>query len=153
MTPDMVSKARSAAAQGDFANVEFRLGEIEHIPAADCSVDVIMSNCVINLSPNKQQVFKDAYRVLKPGGRIAVSDVVATKALPDTVKRNLDQHAGCISGAAMAAKVKEMLHNAGFREIKVVLNEKSRDFIKDWFPGSGVEEYVCSAEINATKPK
>jgi len=117
MTPDMVSKARAAAGQGDFGNVEFRLGEIEHIPAADSSVDVIMSNCVINLSPDKAQVFREAFRVLRSGGRIAVSDVVATQALPDDVKRNLDQHAGCISGAAPVSDVEDMLHKAGFCEI------------------------------------
>ncbi len=151
MTPDMVSKARSAAERDGVKNIEFRLGEIEHIPVADNTIDVIMSNCVINLSPDKPQVFREAYRVLKPGGRLAVSDVVATRELPESIKRNLDQHAGCVSGAALVPAVEKMLHDAGFSGITVSVKEKSREFIKDWFPGSGVEAYVVSAEISAIK--
>ena len=152
MTPDMISKARRAVEESGYGNVEFRLGEIEHLPVADSAVDVILSNCVINLSPDKAQVFRDAFRVLKPGGRLAVSDVVATRELPDPVKRDLDQHAGCVAGAALVSEVEEMLRAAGFDEISVAVKEESREFIKDWFPGSGVEEYVASASIEATKP-
>jgi len=153
MTPDMISKARSAAEQSGYVNVEFRLGEIEHIPVADNTADVIMSNCVLNLSPDKPQVFRDAYRVLKPGGRIAVSDVVAVRALPEDVKRNIDQHAGCVAGAALVSDVESMLQAAGFSEITVSVKEDSREFIKDWFPGSGIEDYVASSSIEATKPR
>ena len=153
MTPDMISKARRAAEEGGYGNVEFRLGEIEHLPVADNSVDLILSNCVINLSPEKAQVFRDAFRVLKPGGRLAVSDVVATCEMPDAVKRNLDQHAGCVAGAALVSDVEEMLRAAGFRDISVAVKEESRSFIKDWFPGSGVEDHVASATIEAIKPR
>ena len=112
-----------------------------------------MSNCVINLSPDKPQVFRDAYRVLKPGGRLAVSDVVATRELPQEIKRDLNQHAGCVAGAALVSDVEAMLRAAGFSEVTVSVKEESRKFIKDWFPGSGAENYVVSANIKATKPK
>lgn len=151
MTPDMVSNARRAAEEGGYDNVEFRLGEIEHLPVADSAVDVILSNCVINLSPDKPQVFRDAFRVLKPGGRLAVSDVVATRELPESVKRNLDQHAGCVAGAALVSDIEWMLRAAGFCQVSVTVREESREFIKDWFPGSGVEGYVASAGIEAVK--
>jgi arsenite methyltransferase len=152
MTPDMVSKARSAAEHDKCENVEFRLGEIEHIPVADNSIDVIISNCVINLSPDKSQVFRDAYRVLKLGGRIAVSDVVATREIPKAIKHDMDKHAGCVSGAALVSEIETMLLDAGFSGITIETKEGSREFIKDWFPGSGIEEYVVSANIIALKP-
>jgi arsenite methyltransferase len=152
MTADMIGKARAVAAEGGSGNVEFRLGEIEHLPVADKSVDVILSNCVINLSPDKAQVFRDAFRVLKPGGRLAVSDVVATRELPESVQRNLDQHAGCVAGAALVSDVEAMLSTAGFGAFSVTVKEASREFIKDWFPGSGIEDYVASANIEARKP-
>jgi len=151
MTPEMVSKARGNAIKGNYKNVEFRLGEIEHLPVADNSVDVIISNCVINLSPDKAQVFREAYRVMKPGGRLAVSDVVAVKELPDRVKKDLAAHAGCVAGAALVSEVKTMLSEAGFAKVKVEINEASRKFIKDWFPGTGIEAYVVSAKIEAVK--
>ena len=153
MTPDMISKARAAVEQGGHTNIEFRLGEIEHIPVADNTVDVIMSNCVINLSPDKPQVFRDAYRVLKPGGRLAVSDVVAMRELPQEIKQNLDQYAGCVAGAARVSDIEEMLRAAGFSDVTVAVKEESRKFISDWFPGSGIENYVVSAIIKATKSK
>lgn len=151
MTPDMVSKARAAAEQGDYENVEFRLGEIEHIPMADNSVDVIISNCVINLSPYKSQVFREAFRVLRVGGRIAISDVVATREMPESIKTDLNKYAGCVSGAVLVSDIEEMLEAAGFSKIKISCKEESREFIKDWFPGSGVEAYVVSANIEAKK--
>lgn len=151
MTPDMISKARSNAEQGGYKNVEFRLGEIEHLPVADNAVNVIISNCVINLSPDKKQVFSESFRVLKPGGRIAVSDVVAIKEIPQNVKDDLSKYSGCVAGASEVSKIREMLDGAGFKNIKIAVNEGSGRFIKDWFPGSGVEEYVRSAIIEAEK--
>ena len=151
MTPEMLSKARENAVKGNYRNVEFRLGEIEHLPVADNSVNVIISNCVINLSPDKSQVFHEAGRVLAQGGRLAISDVVAVKKLPDRVKKDLATYAGCVAGAALVQDVKRMLRAAGFSRIKVEVNHASREFIKDWFPGSGIEAYVASARIEAIK--
>lgn len=153
MTPEMVSKARENAVKGKYKNVEFRLGEIEHLPVADNSADIIISNCVINLSPDKKQVFREAFRVLKQGGRLAISDVVAVKELPDQVKKDLAAHAGCVAGAALVADTKAMLSEAGFSSVSVDINEASREFIKDWFPGTGIEAYVASAKIEAVKGK
>ncbi|MFH1738762.1 MAG: arsenite methyltransferase [bacterium] len=151
MTPDMVSKARANAGKGRYTNVEFRLGEIEYLPVADNYADVVISNCVINLSPDKSQVFAEAFRVLRAGGRLAISDVVAVRDLPREIKCNLDAHCGCVAGAASVSDVARMLREAGFCEIKIDVNEESGDFIKDWFPGSGVEDYVRSAVIEARK--
>ncbi len=136
MTPEMITKARAAAEQGGHENVEFRLGEIEHVPAADNSVNVIMSNCVINLSPDKRQVFREAHRILRPGERLAIADVVATREIPETVKQDLNKHAGCVSGAAIVDDLRAMLRDAGFTRITVATKEESREFIKNWFPGS-----------------
>lgn len=152
MTPAMVSKARRNAETAGFRNVEFRLGEIEHLPVADNSVDVIISNCVINLSPDKAQVFREAYRVLRPGGRLAISDVVATAQLPDDVKGDPHLHACCVAGAALVDELQAMLEEANFREIRITPKDESREFISDWVPGSGVEDYVVSAHIEAVKP-
>lgn len=152
MTPDMVSKARANARQLEATNVDFRLGEIEHLPVADGTVDVILSNCVINLSPDKGAVFRDAFRVLKPGGRLAISDVVATRALPEALQNDVAALTGCVAGAAQAATVEELLREAGFQDVRVAVNQQSRAFIRDWMPGSGIEEYVASATIEATKP-
>ena len=152
MTPTMISKARKNAAKGKFTNVEFRLGEIEHLPVADNTADIIISNCVINLSPNKQQVFHDAFRVLKPGGRLAISDVVATAEMPDEMKNDPLLHAGCMAGAELIETIEEMLEEAGFTAIEITPKDESREFIKDWAPGTGVESYVLSAYIGAVKP-
>jgi len=151
MTPEMLSKARENAATGGYGNVEFRLGEIEHLPVADNAVDVILSNCVINLSPDKPQVYREAFRVLRPGGRLAVSDVVAVKPLPESVKANLDAHCGCIAGAALVSDLERLLANIGFVDVRVRLKPESREFIRTWFPGTGVEDFVLSAEIEARK--
>ncbi|MCX7933968.1 MAG: methyltransferase domain-containing protein, partial [Planctomycetota bacterium] len=149
MTPEMVRKARSNI--GKRQNVEFRLGEIEYLPVADNAVDVIISNCVINLSPDKQQVFNEAYRVLRPGGRLAISDVVQTRPFNGTRWTGNEHISACISGSVPVRKLKAMLRRAGFVNIRVVLNEASREFIKDWDPGTGVENYICSAFIEARK--
>lgn len=152
MTPEMVVKARANARKAGFANVEFRLGELEHLPVADATVDVIISNCVINLSPEKEQVFREAFRVLKPGGRLAVSDVVRTAEMPDSVKNDLAMHTGCIAGASSLAELEEMLRDAGFEAIRIRPKDESRAFIRDWAPGTRIEEYVVSAAIEAEKP-
>ena len=152
MTPDMVSKARKNAAQAGYTNVEFRLGEIENLPVADHTVDVIISNCVINLSPEKPRVFREAFRVLKPGGRLAISDVVATAQLPDEARKDLELYAGCIAGASLIDELECMLSEAGFTDIRIQPKDESREFIHDWAPGMSVEDFVVSATIEATKP-
>ena len=153
MTAEMVAKARKNAGEAGYGNVEFRLGEIEHLPVADASVDVIISNCVINLSPDKVQVFREAFRVLRPGGRLAISDIVATAPLPEEVRRDLALYAGCIAGAAHFEELETMLREAGFGDIRIQLKkEESRRFIREWLPGSRLEEYVVSASIEAVKP-
>jgi SAM-dependent methyltransferase len=153
MTPDMVAKARANAAQAAMPNVEFRLGEIEHLPVADASVDVILSNCVINLSPDKPAVFREAFRVLKPRGRLAVSDVVALGPLPPEVQAQLDLIAGCVAGAAQVADLEQTLTDCGFEEVRVTVRPESRGVIQEWFPGSGIEDRVASAAIEARKPR
>jgi ubiquinone/menaquinone biosynthesis C-methylase UbiE len=152
MTPDMVSKARANARKLGATNVDFRLGEIEHLPVADDTIDVILSNCVINLSPDKGAVFRDAYRVLKPGGRLAISDVVATKPLPEALQNDVNALTGCVAGAVEVATVEKLLAEAGFEKVRVTVKTESREFIGDWMPGSGIEDYVTSATIEATKP-
>jgi arsenite methyltransferase len=152
MTPDMVSKARRNADLGGFDNVEFRLGEIEYLPLADNSVDVILSNCVINLSPDKPQVFREAFRVLKPRGRLAISDVVATAELPPEWRDDPRLHSGCMAGAARIEDLEAMLTSAGFTRVAIRPKDESREFIRDWAPGRGVEDYLVAATIEAIKP-
>ena len=152
MTPVMISKARDNAMKGKYNHVEFRLGEIEHMPVANDTVDVIISNCVINLSPDKKQVFCEAFRVLKPGGRLAISDVVASTELPDEIRDDLALYSGCMAGASQISELESILQDHGFEQIKIAPKDDSKDFIKDWAPGRGVEEYVLSATIEAVKP-
>jgi len=120
MTPEMLEKARENAQKGDYENVEFRLGEIENIPAADNSVGVIISNCVINLSPDKNRVFNEAFRVLKPGGRLMISDIVLLKELPDSIKSSVAAYIGCLSGAMMKGDYLAVIREAGFQEVEVL---------------------------------
>lgn len=120
MTPEMIDKARANAQEGDYENIEFRLGEIENIPAADNSVDVVISNCVINLSPDKKRVFREAFRVLKAGGRLMVSDMVLLKELPDFIRNSIMAYVGCISGAMLKDEYIGVIREAGFREVKIV---------------------------------
>ena len=152
MTSSMLSKARANAEKGQYTQVEFRLGEIEHLPVADNTIDVIISNCVINLSPNKLQVFRDALRILKPGGRLAISDIVASAEMPEDMKNDPILHAGCMAGAELVDDLKMMMHEAGFENIRIAPKDESKHFIKDWAPGRGVEDYVLSATIEAVKP-
>jgi ubiquinone/menaquinone biosynthesis C-methylase UbiE len=153
MTPAMISKARENADQGGYHNVEFRLGEIENLPLADQSVDVIISNCVINLSPDKERVFRETFRVLRPGGRLAISDVVATTSLPETVRHDVTLYTGCMAGASLIDEIESMLASAGFMDIRLKPKDESRSFIRDWAPGSQIEDYVVSATIEAVKPR
>lgn len=120
MTPEMIDKARENARKGKYGNVEFRLGEIENLPVADNTVDIIISNCVINLSPDKKRVFQEAFRVLKPGGRLMVSDIVLTKPLPDVIKENIEAYVGCLSGAEMKDKYLQLIEAAGFDQVKIL---------------------------------
>ena len=152
MTPDMLSKARTNAVKGEFGNVEFRLGEIEHLPVADNVADVIISNCVINLSPDKPQVFRDIFRVLKSGGRLAISDVVATAELPAEMRNDSALVAGCMGNASLIEDLRGMMADAGFEHIRIEPKDESKEFIKDWAPGRNVTDYVVSATIEAIKP-
>lgn len=153
MTVEMVSKARQNAAKVDAANVEFRLGEIEHLPVADGSADIIISNCVINLSVDKVQVFREAYRVLKPGGRLAISDIVATRPLPPEIQKDLELVSACVGGAVTVEKTRAMLESAGFGEIGIEANPGSRKMIEACASGSDAGDYVVSAYIQAVKPE
>ncbi len=120
MTPDMIDRARENARKGNYTNVEFRLGEIENIPAADNSVDVVISNCVINLAPDKNKVFKEAFRVLKPGGSLIISDIVLLKELPDSIRDSIEAYIGCVAGALMKDEYLKTIKNAGFKDIQVL---------------------------------
>lgn len=153
MTPEMVSKARKNVNKAGFKNVEFRLGEIEHLPVVNDFADVIISNCVINLSPEKEKVFQESFRVLKPGGRLAISDILATAALPEKLSNDMALFTGCLSGAATIPEVEKMLKGVGFEQIEIIPKDESRAFIQNWSPESGLENYVVSATIEAIKPK
>jgi arsenite methyltransferase len=152
MTPAMVSKARVNAEKGGYPNVEFRLGEIEHLPVADATADVIISNCVINLSPDKARVFAESFRVLKPGGRLAVSDVVAFADLPAFIRDDMALLTGCMAGASTIAELEQMLKAAGFHQIRIDPKTESKSFIREWAPGTPITDYVVAATIEAVKP-
>src|ERR1700723_3011662 len=152
MTHEMLAKARDNARRVGATNVEFRLGELEHLPVADNTADVIMSNCVINLVPDKAQVFREAYRVLKPGGRLAVSDVVNTAPLSTELRADPALLCGCIAGAAPTAQIEAWLAAAGVGGVRGHAEPRSRELIQGWAPGLGVENHVVSATIEARKP-
>ena len=152
MTADMISLARKNAAKSGHANVEFRLGEIEHLPVENASVDVIISNCVVNLSPDKSQVFRESFRVLRSGGRLAISDVVASAAIPEDVARDIAAYSACVAGASTVEEVTRLLTEAGFADVRVQPKDESRSFIKDWSAEYRVEDFALSATIQAVKP-
>ena len=152
MTPEMITKSRLNAINGGFENVEFRLGEIENLPVADNSVDVIISNCVINLSPDKPRVFEETFRVLKPLGRLAISDVVAFASIPDDVRIDLALYTGCISGASEIEVLEKILNDCGFMDIQIKPKNESKKFMSKWAPGTPLTDFVVSATIEAVKP-
>ncbi|MBV8118858.1 MAG: arsenite methyltransferase, partial [Alphaproteobacteria bacterium] len=142
MTHEMLKKARDNAASIGAGNVEFRLGELEHLPIADNTADVVISNCVINLVPDKQQVFREAFRVLKPGGRLAVSDVINIAPLPAELRADPALLCGCVAGASPAERIEAWLSEAGFVEVRVKPNFESREMVESWAAGRGVEDYI-----------
>jgi arsenite methyltransferase len=150
MTPEMVMKARGNARKVEATNVEFRLGEIEHLPVADDTVDVVLSNCVINLSPDKGAVFREAFRVLKAGGRLAISDVIALKDMPAELAQSVQAMTGCVAGSAKVEELETLLKEAGFAEIRIVAKPESGAIIAQCMPGA--ESYVASATIEGRKP-
>lgn len=152
MTPDMISKARENSVKSGCTNVEFRLGEIENLPVADNTADLVISNCVINLSPDKPRVYAETFRTLKPGGRIAVSDIVALQPLPQELAADIAAHTGCVAGASSPAELEAMLAAAGFEKIQVTIKEAGRKFINDWLPGKRAGDCVAPADITAIKP-
>ncbi len=152
MTHEMLKKARDNAARVGAANVEFRLGDIEHLPIGDNTADVILSNCVINLVPDKAQVFREAFRVLRPGGRLAISDVVNMQPLTSELAADRTLVCGCVAGAAPSLDIEAWLQAAGFSDVRVIVKPESRDLVASWAPGRGIENYVASATIEARKP-
>nr|HEX4313359.1 arsenite methyltransferase [Kofleriaceae bacterium] len=149
MTPEMVALARANARTAGATNVEFRLGEIEALPVADASVDAILSNCVINLSPDKAAVFREAFRVLRVGGRLAISDVVAIAPIPEEVRADAGAIAGCIAGAAHVDDVRQLLADAGFTSIAIAVAPNSAAIVSSWL--AGADRYLASATIEATR--
>jgi arsenite methyltransferase len=163
MTPEMLSRSRANAAKAGIANAEFRLGEIENLPAADATFDVVISNCVINLSPEKERVFREIARVLKPGGRVAVSDMALLRPLPEEVRADVEAYVGCISGAILIDDYMELMRRAGLGEIEVRvrsdidMTEDIRDplyaKIKAKLPqGSRPTDYIVSVDVRARRP-
>jgi len=148
MTWQMITKSRENKIKNGYDNIDFRLGEIENLPVADCVIDVIISNCVINLSINKQRVFDEVYRVLKNGGRLAISDIVLTKKIPQEMI-TLDSYGSCIAGANFIDDLKTMLEKSGFKDIKINPKDGSHQFLKDW--SKNIENYIVSANIEAIK--
>lgn len=152
MTPEMISRAKRNAEKLHANNVEFRLGEIEKLPIPNSSVDVVLSNCVINLSPDKRSVFGEIFRALKPGGRINISDVLCSGEIPREIKENPLAYTGCISGAISPDEVRQILNGLGFESISITRKYNSEQIIKTWNTGEGTEHMVFSAYIEARKP-
>lgn len=167
MTPEMVEKARENAIKGGYDNVEFRLGEIENLPVADNSVDIIISNCVINLSPDKERVFHEAFRVLKPSGRLMVSDIVLLKPLPKAVQKSALAYIGCMAGAELKGKYLEFIEMAGFEDVKIIdetildigdmlVDPFSKTLLSDESLSKSdlikLGKVICSVKVSAIKP-
>jgi SAM-dependent methyltransferase len=152
MTPEMIALAQRNAVKVGLDSVEFRLGDIERLPLDDASIDVIMSNCVINLAPDKPAVFREAYRVLAPGGRLAIADMVAIGDLPPAIAEDPAAYTGCIAGAAPAGELERMIADAGFANVRVTVTTESRELVEDWSSGTGAADLVASALIEAIKP-
>lgn len=152
MTPEMVTKARENAAAVGVTNVSFRLGEIEHLPVADATADVIISNCVINLSPEKLAVLNETFRVLRSGGRLAMADVIAVAPLPEPLLQDVKAYTGCVSGAVSAEVMESMLDRAGFVDILITPQGDARGAVRESSFGASLEDYVTSALIEARKP-
>jgi SAM-dependent methyltransferase len=152
MTHEMLARARANAERVVAVNVEFRLGEIEHLPIADNTADVVISNCVINLVPDKEQVYREAFRVLKPGGRIAIADVVNTAPLPPELASDATLLCTCLAGAAATHQIEDWLAAAGFTGIRITIKPRSRELVETWAPGRGIADYVASATIEGWKP-
>jgi SAM-dependent methyltransferase len=152
MTPEMVEQARANAAANESENVEFRLGEIEHLPVADGTVDVVISNCVVNLSPDEAQVFREAFRALRAGGRLAISDVVLTAPVPDDVRADPDSVAACVAGASTIDRLEELLADAGFEDVEVTPKDDSDRFVREWDDDRDPSAFLVSAAITARKP-
>ena len=148
----MLAKARANAGRIGATNVEFRLGEIEHLPIADNTADVVISNCVINLVPDKEQVYREAFRVLKPGGRLAIADVVNTAPLPADLASDATLLCACLAGAATTRQIEEWLAAAGFIDIRITVKPGSRELVESWAPGRGIGNYAASADIGGRKP-
>lgn len=152
LTTEMIALAQENAARAGLSQVDFRLGDIEHLPVDAASIDVVMSNCVINLAPDKAAVFREAFRVLVPGGRLAISDMVAVGTLPAAIANDPAAYTGCIAGAAAVTDLERMIADAGFERVRVKVQAQSHEFVEDWSPGTGAGQVVASALIEATKP-
>jgi len=165
MTPQMLERARENARKGDYQNVEFRLGEIENLPVADNSVDVVISNCVINLSPDKGRVFKEAYRALKPGGRMMISDIVLLQELPEAIKSSIAAYVGCVAGATTKQEYLATIKALGFQEVEIVSEVSAKGMYNDttveaiaenlgMSPGVTEEaaDSIVSIKVRAVKP-
>jgi arsenite methyltransferase len=162
MTPAMLERARENTKKGNFANVEFRLGEMENLPVADNSVDMVISNCVINLAAHKKQVFKEIYRVLKPGGRIAISDMALLKELPQKIKESAEAYVGCISGAILVDDYRRLVEKSGLRDIRVIVHTSScvgpdtadplaKAVLDHLDKGESLEDYAVSVYVEGSK--
>ena len=156
MTPSMIDRARASASKGGYSNVEFRIGEIEHLPVADASVDLVISNCVINLSPDKPGVFREAFRALTPGGRMLVSDLVLLRPLAPELQKSVDLYVGCIAGASLEQDYLAMMREAGFENVEIV-DRSGYTVGADSLPAGGVErdafDAVASVKVRAWKPR
>jgi SAM-dependent methyltransferase len=154
MTAAMIERARANARSGGYTNVEFRLGEIEHLPVADASVDVILSNCVVNLSPEKDQVFREAYRALRPGGRMVVSDLVLERPLPKNIRESVEAYVGCVAGASLKEEYLALIREAGFRDVEIVRQGRyavGGDFLGGSAEGEEALRAVTSVQVRARK--